>query len=141
MAETHSEFYTADVGGVHTWRVESHTARTWKVARDITHGHTWRRVVRMADIGQTYFVTPLAALGDVARRERNEIRILKDRLQKKRTSLGMIESEMRKWPGGSELVALESAPSSDAVARAESSQAEPSTREKASFVPSPSSQE
>jgi hypothetical protein len=107
MAETHSEFYTADIGGVQTWRVESHTARTWKVVRELTHGHQWRRTVRTADIGHTYHITPLAALNAVRDNERNEIRMIKDRLQRKRTALGMVESEMRRLPGGAQLLALD----------------------------------
>lgn len=112
--KTHKEFYTADCGGAQVWRVVSNTARTWKVVREVAYGRPWSRTVRAAEIGQKFHVTPLAALAALARQERDEIRILKDRLQRKRTALGMVEAEMRKLPGGVDLLRMDEAEASDA---------------------------
>lgn len=106
MAEIHTEFYTADAGSVEVWQVESATARTWKVSRELASGHRWRRVVKSADIGHTYHLTPLAALAAIAEVERNRIKFTKGQLQRHRTTLGMIEAQMRKIPGGDQLIAV-----------------------------------
>jgi hypothetical protein len=100
MAETHTTFYTASDLKLETWTVEKHTARTWLVARQLSRGYTWRRTVRSADIGVTWHITPVAALAAKAREIQGRIDSAKRELQTYRTSLGIVESQLRKLGAG-----------------------------------------
>jgi hypothetical protein len=103
MAETHSVFYTADEGGPVEWKVEKSTSKTWTVR--IQREYSYTRLVRAADIGRTWHLTPMAALTDKADQLRRELEWAQERVQYKRTALGMVVSHMKR---------LESASSSDA---------------------------
>ena len=99
MAETHTTFYSVSAGEVETWTVESSTAKTWLVARDHGYGFTSRRTIRSVDIGHTFHITPRAALNARADEIRDDIKHLTARLQRRRTALGMLESQMLKLDG------------------------------------------
>lgn len=96
MADTHTAFYTANQIEVETWTVEGHTAKTWRVSREFAPGRVWQRIVRLSDIGHTFHVTPRAALAYLASEAEADIKRLTDQVQRKRTTLGMIESQIRR---------------------------------------------
>jgi hypothetical protein len=91
----YTKFYTADAQGAYLWDVEKHTAKTWTVSRELSHGHRWRRVVKSADIGVRYFPTSAEALLAYITEQERELKFLLDRVQSKRTVIGMAQSQFR----------------------------------------------
>lgn len=91
--------YTAEIdGSITEWRVESRTVKTLKVVARSARvgGWEWRRVVRSADIGARYFVSPRGALEHRCGELEREIGFIQQRLQNKRTHLGMVESVIKR---------------------------------------------
>lgn len=82
------------------WDVIASTPRTWTVRSTSPHLLGWKRTVRASQIGGEWFATAHAALTGRKVILEGEIAHMKDRLQQKRTMLGMVESALRKVTGG-----------------------------------------
>lgn len=75
--------------------VTSRTPKTLQVKRDDGRSSVTFRV-RSADIGADWFTSEADAWKVLRARTMDAVRYAKDELQRKRTKLGMVESEMRR---------------------------------------------
>jgi len=87
------KFYSIDGSGrITEWSVESRTPKTYSV---VEH-NGYKRTVKSADIGRTWFATKRDALESKRIELEREVEWAKQRLQGRRTALGMIESEIKR---------------------------------------------
>lgn len=88
-------FWTFNGVTLHEWSVLSRTARTFRVQSNDPE-FPWKRTVMASAIGKTFHLTPQDALAAKIRESEQDIEWLKQRLQVRRSALGVYCSLLKK---------------------------------------------